>query len=165
MLTLIANNHYAPAACLLQTVHGWLYVSQLFLLLSLTPSNALFATSLALSLSLSLPSLFHLNPSLLTTDQIFYLPIPFLTITPSHPVFLFTPHSPLSLSLFPLCERPPHPTPPTPQTSRGVMPSLAREPKPRCLCWLLLESRSCGEREEERAMERGKRRCDKRGGK
>lgn len=32
---------------------------------------------------------------------------------------------------------------PPPSLSWGVMPSVAREPKPRCLLWLLLENRSC----------------------
>lgn len=35
------------------------------------------------------------------------------------------------------------------------MPSLAREPKPRCLRWLLLESRSCRKRASGREREGG----------
>lgn len=38
------------------------------------------------------------------------------------------------------------------------MPSAAREPKPRCLRWLLLENRSC--REEDRGRGGGEKRDD-----
>lgn len=40
--------------------------------------------------------------------------------------------------------------------SRGVMPSMARVLRPRCLRWLLLENRSCGERGKERRREGSK---------
>ena len=149
MLTLIANNHYAPAACLLGAVQGWLYVCQLSsFFLPPVPSNALFATSkrpITSSPSLKFIPAHH--------HQILFCLIP-----PS----LFTPYSPLSFSASlypPLLPR------------KGVMPSLAREPKPRCLRWLLLETRSCREdrggrdrtkvKESKKGMERGKKKGER----
>lgn len=124
-----------PAACLLQAVHGWC-VNLCPSFLSI-PQMHFFATSMHPTtsfLSLKFISAYH--------RQIFYflcLPMLFPIITPSHSFRTFTPSSPLSFSasLYP----------PPSLPSRGVMPSVAREPKPRCLRWLLPENRSCREKD------------------
>lgn len=135
----MANKHYTPAACFKLCMAG----ASTFLL----PFSHSF-----------LECTFHKAQSFHPCSPVgFSIPVapnPFPIITPSQHPLPSTSYSPLSFSALPFPSLLSLVLPPP---SRGVMPSLAREPKPRCLCWLLLETRSCRarERESERERERG----------
>ena len=121
-----------------------------FLLLS--SSRSLECTLCDLKASDHKLSLAQIHPCSPPSDTL--LPYPSISLYP-----LFTPLS-FSASLYP---------PLLPR--KGVMPSLAREPKPRCLRWLLLETRSCREdrggrdrtkvKESKKGMERGKKKGER----
>lgn len=155
MLTLIANNHYAPAACLLQTADGWLHVCQLYRSHFSLPRMHFLQPH-----SIRPHALYRLNSSLLTTVR-FSIPLPSCPVSHNHSISLslsLLPLIHLSLCALRLCIT--LPPPPPPAGVSCLLWHVSRSPDV-CVgcCWKL------GHVERERERGREARRRDESEGK